>query len=345
MSLLSCENLVDDLPLSRFPEIKAKLVMTAFISPNDTAIIVNIRESTPLFGTFKTSKNGPFYVTPTGDTVYYDYNRNDIVNNAIVKISDGNKTMIIPFDSKRSDYIISTKNFKIEPGKTYILTAENSLAKVEASTKVPNEVVNINNFKIDTLSKLVDIFEEDSITKRITNKKINSTAYNIQYEWQDVANTKNYYFINGFLQFLQDVPTTTNGKDVIYNKIKGQYRIQWSNLYFDTKAFLDDFNKNGEKIISPLGEVFENSQFYGSSSISINGKLYKSKPIEKDSRKIVMKLYNISKEFYDYEISLYKSIDADENPFAEPTPIYTNVKNGLGCFAGYNTTEKVVEIK
>ena len=343
-SLLSCTTLVDDIPLSRFPDIRAKLVMSAFIAPNDTAIVVNLTESTPLFGSFKTNNDGPFYITPLGDTIYYDYNRNDIVKNAIVKISDGNKTINIPFDSNKNNYSIETRNFKIEAGQTYTLTAENNIGKVEATTKVPFEEIQINNFKIDTTNKLIDIFEEDSITKRYSQKKINTKGYKIQYNWQDVFNIKNYYYLKGYLEYFQETPQITNNKDVIYIKSKIQTRIQWSNLYYDTKAFLDDFNKNGENIIGPVGEIYEISQF-GGFNISINGKNYKAKPIEKDNRKMILQLYNLSKEFYAYQISLYKSIDGNDNPFAEPSPVFTNVKNGLGCFAGYTKTEVMVDLK
>ncbi|TAH12534.1 MAG: DUF4249 family protein, partial [Runella slithyformis] len=41
---------------------------------------------------------------------------------------------------------------------------------------------------------------------------------------------------------------------------------------------------------------------------------------------------------------LIESFDGD-NPFSEPTLIPSNIKGGLGCFAGYNRTNFTVKMR
>lgn len=46
-------------------------------------------------------------------------------------------------------------------------------------------------------------------------------------------------------------------------------------------------------------------------------------------------LKHVSKEYYDYHQKLYKTQNSN-GPFSEPVPMYTNITNGLGIFAGFN---------
>jgi len=47
-------------------------------------------------------------------------------------------------------------------------------------------------------------------------------------------------------------------------------------------------------------------------------------------------LLNVDVHYYKYHKSL--SSNNEDNPFAEPTLIYTNINGGLGVFAAYNKT-------
>lgn len=50
------------------------------------------------------------------------------------------------------------------------------------------------------------------------------------------------------------------------------------------------------------------------------------------THKVVVRLYHIDKHYFTYS----RSVDNyDEMPFSEPTPIYSNVENGLGCFGSF----------
>ncbi|MBN2777107.1 MAG: DUF4249 family protein, partial [Bacteroidales bacterium] len=52
------------------------------------------------------------------------------------------------------------------------------------------------------------------------------------------------------------------------------------------------------------------------------------------------KFRSISKEMYDYRKSLIKHVynqqTGDVQLFGDPVPMFSNIKNGLGVFAGYS---------
>ena len=52
--------------------------------------------------------------------------------------------------------------------------------------------------------------------------------------------------------------------------------------------------------------------------------------------KAVVELNNITSDHYKYRRSYTAYQDAEENPFAEPVLLFTNVKNGYGIFSTYN---------
>jgi hypothetical protein len=53
-------------------------------------------------------------------------------------------------------------------------------------------------------------------------------------------------------------------------------------------------------------------------------------------------LMNVSEEYYLYMRSLENITYGD--PFSEPSLVYSNITNGLGCFAGFNGSVVEVEI-
>ncbi len=53
----------------------------------------------------------------------------------------------------------------------------------------------------------------------------------------------------------------------------------------------------------------------------------------------------ISKHFYDYGTTYRVQRETDDNPFAEPVQVTTNVKNGFGIFGGFNRRKLDVQIR
>ncbi len=46
--------------------------------------------------------------------------------------------------------------------------------------------------------------------------------------------------------------------------------------------------------------------------------------------------YSLSKTYYDYSTTFDLHAEVQDNPFAEPVQVHTNVENGFGIFAGFN---------
>lgn len=52
-----------------------------------------------------------------------------------------------------------------------------------------------------------------------------------------------------------------------------------------------------------------------------------------------VRFLTLSKDFFEFATSYQKQKNNSNNPFAEPTQVYSNVENGLGVFAGFSVTE------
>jgi hypothetical protein len=324
---LSCETILEDVPTKSLPELKEKLVLTSFISPQDSVISVKVTVSSPLFGEYK-SQYGGFSVL-NGDTTLYFKSNN--IPDAIVTLSTGNQSITISYDKKTQFYSVPTARFKIEAGKTYTLKAKSKNLEVEATTVVPLETIKIEKYSIDSTAQIG--FRKDTIQ-----------GFEVKLEWADLVGKTNYYRLKGEWSYMKEFPLfkTVNNQQVIQYQARPQVDyFRWDkNDFSNLKSYIDDNNSDGKTIYSPTGIIYE-SRSYSSSNGSPTTPSRRAKGIST----IRLELMNISKEYYDYATSLIKSNEANNNPFAEPVPVFSNVKNGLGCFAGYNKSELVLKVK
>jgi hypothetical protein len=321
LAMMSCESNVENLPLKYLPEFKEKLVITSFISPQDTVIYVKLTASTPLFGQIK-GQSDYYVIEPNGDTTYYQ--KSNVVKDATVTLSSDNQSVRLPYQSKNEVYSIPANAFKIEAGKTYTLRAVTKDKEVEAKTTIPLENIKIDTYTIQPITKIV--WNNDTIR-----------GYDVQFKWKDLAQKVNYYKANVEIEYWKSVPVVQNGT-VVYENIYENSNISWSDTDYDKiENYFDDLKFDGKEIITPIGKIYKN----GGRIITFNGKNYASKDLK--SSVLRLQLLNLSKEFYDYHQSIITYYQTGGNPFAEPVPIFNNVKNGLGCFAGYNKSEIVIK--
>ena len=54
-----------------------------------------------------------------------------------------------------------------------------------------------------------------------------------------------------------------------------------------------------------------------------------------------VRFLTLSRDFFEFATSYQKQKLNNNNPFAEPTQVYSNIENGLGIFAGFAVTEVV----
>ena len=136
------------------PEIKTEMVVGCFICPQDTEIKVTITLSNPVFS------DG------------YKNDKSQNIKDAVVTISNGILSIIIPYDESRKDYRISTSSFPILAGKTYYLSVTNVLyGTTSGRCTVPSLNITSTDISFDTSG---------------TNKQI-------ILNWQDIPGQINYY--------------------------------------------------------------------------------------------------------------------------------------------------------
>ncbi|MEM0995590.1 MAG: DUF4249 domain-containing protein [Bacteroidota bacterium] len=101
---------------------------------------------------------------------------------------------------------------------------------------------------------------------------------------------------------------------------------------------VDAGNVSGEGVwyYTDEGVYFSNAQFMG---------VEKEFSIFVDSDRLVgkddlqLRIVSLSEEFFEFARSYQQQQLNAGNPFAEPVPVYSNVENGLGIFAGFAVSE------
>lgn len=68
-------------------------------------------------------------------------------------------------------------------------------------------------------------------------------------------------------------------------------------------------------------------------------------PFVLDKSKLHIELHSLSKDAYKFCSSYARKIAAQDDFYSEPTVIFTNIKNGLGIFAGENITKRDILIQ
>lgn len=196
------------------------------------------------------------------------------------------------------------------PERTYsIKVLYPGLPEAVASVKMP-ETVPID--KIDTVL----------MASRID--KLYSICFN------DPGEESNYYFLKFFVTGLGLAPFSC---DTTINISERDFTPEF--LYNEKFIFSDKLfdGKNAEvKFLIPsvIGDLIFNipTWAYDCSHIVINKTV---------SRKMYIKLYSCSEEFYLYYKSYRTTIERGDDIFYEPVKVYSNVKNGYGILAAYNT--------
>jgi len=135
-----------------------------------------------------------------------------------------------------------------------------------------------------------------------------------------------YTYINADIYF-----TDTQGTDNYYMFYCEQvsYSLTWSvPMVFEISgaenAYFTDTGKDGARFKMTLQPV----------GVGSDG----------DSSFLKVYLLNTDKAYYDYKKSL-DNYNSGDDPFTEPSPVYTNVTGGLGIFAAYTIDSLIFRLK
>jgi len=281
---------------------ESKLVISAFISPDDDTISVYVEESISAFS--KTTKRP-----------------DDAYPYATVELSDGENTITLSYKeySKKINFTIhnykvyckpQSSSFKIDYGKTYYLKVSAPDGRVaKASCTVPE--------KINYTSEVQFKVEKD-------NTHLYSDGnYTVLASWIDIPDKNNYYR-------LIDVrlPYEYPCKDIDGSICKN---IDGSPLYYSgsegtnwDRSFISDEGHQGSTL--------KLNGSYSIPSVWVGGSPIEQKDIK--FKPFQYRLINMDEHFYKYLENNARYVEANQ-PFIEPISIYSNIEGGLGIFGSY----------
>ncbi|WP_428654710.1 DUF4249 domain-containing protein [Runella sp.] len=234
-------------------------------------------------------------------------------NDAVVTLSNQGKSITIPFDYKSGSYSIKATEMPIIVGQTYDLKVIRNGETVESSCTVP-KAVTIQEIKQDSV-------DSRSIFSSSPNF-IPPKDYLYRIVWKDITGEPNYYRVGGYAYQVERIPASTDRFEERPNIVQLSFRE--NNRFGD---LLSDERNDGIQFVSNNG--------------ILPGYFSYNRNIIYSTRRVELFLLSCEKTYYDYHRAV-RSFD-DDNPFAEPSLIPSNIKNGLGCFAAYNRSVVVLK--
>ena len=308
-ALEACETVVDiDLP----PE-PTRLVVNSFITP-DYDVSVRVSKSKSVLDS-----------SPSGSFTYVE-------GAQITLFEDGTDVARLAPEDEYGGY---TTSFRPRAGHRYaVQVVAEGLEAVEASSDIVPAVA-IRELTADS------IFTESGYNCVDDDcSPYYSKDYRFQLRLTDPGDRDDFYEIVGYTTVLDSFPTaeTENG-ETIFEKTTYQYPI--------------DFTTDDPAVENPEFSV-DGDSFYGSSLLFTDeifaGRSYTinfttNHSYGSDLTKVVIELRTLSRDRYEYLRSRHLQDYHAGNPFSEVVPVYTNIENGFGIFAGYSTDSVVVVLE
>ena len=245
------------------------------------------------------------------DCKWIEDDRQEAIKNAKVEISDGTKsTMFLLYeDNLKSFYYVDSISFKFQEGKKYDLNILSDGKEINSSMTIPNgaEILKIA-YDTSAMSKL-ELKNGLSTVNRDVNLSIE-------------INGKDYYCFVSAVVFGSCFIQTASGS--INKKIE-------KHIYFNTDPTLP-MKLDGKNNFNVTDKL----------SLSTNHSIV-SYTLEFDS--IQYYTVTIEENYYEYLKSKKLQSSSQNDPFAEPSLLYSNVYNGLGIFTGIASRKSIATFK
>lgn len=321
------------------PAHEPKLAISGYIYPDSCTVIVSVSENTfpKSFGPIHMIVDDHMKVTLYEDGVFYDslrpYSKHVVGINAMDSIQNG---------------YVSMK--KAKPGATYrIEVTYPGYPTVSAETTVPLPVSIIS-----AETDFVPTVDHSLIYPEVI---FYSIIRILNFNFVDPAGQNNYYLLNLFAKessapadsnysmnlenclLFEHIETgdandidyfgnanTRLFSDVYFNGSAYQFRYRYGTMSDPDKPsyipdyVIDDLNRNSDSL---------NILSYG----------YSPTWISYVPDEVTVRLYTISEEYYKYNRSKLKYMEAEQDPNSEPVILYSNVTGGYGIFAGISYSE------
>ncbi len=269
----------------------------------ETVIEVDLPKYTPklvIDGSFSPGNHWQLLVSKSTDIL--DLNDPGHINNASIKIISDNEEIELNYDSPSTNLYVN-KNQIPEVGKRYTLQVSvPGYETVTAKSIIPSPTQIISY-------STTNYVENDFGYKR--------NLVELTLTLKDKPGEDNYYHLAIYEQY--------SDRSTDYQKI-------WFST--DNAAIVSE---NGEGIgddvsFSGDGAVFSDFLFSGDEYKIKLKEIYHS-----EDTPLIIALSAITEELFQYKKG-FDNGNREAGPFSEPEPHYTNIENGLGIFAGFNTT-------
>ncbi len=235
------------------------------------------------------------------------------ITDALVTIYNKNGETIETLSlSSTSDYAYKGKLVPQED-ETYSIIAEIKGEKFSATSRVP-KVVAISSVQVDSVDGNVPYanvgikFSDPSVEKNYYSIKIIETGYEV----------RNYNGTND---------TTYYEREGSFLPLDPKYQENSDDGFFD-----DDYIPRSNEVF------FQDDLFDGQAYV------FRLRPYSgRGATRTRVVLLSVSEEYYNYFRTKKIQDRGDLDPFSQPAQVYSNIKNGVGIFAGYGVS--VVEVK
>lgn len=221
---------------------------------------------------------------------------------------------------------------KPKAGKSYRVVVNSNGKQIEAETAIPNqaEVISVDtssvkneygNRRINYKVKIKDPAGDDYYRIVVMNEQLTQVSY------ADAKHIRKYYYNTVQYWINSDDPVFNSvynnmGEDIIDMGPENDYNISPDD-YFKGKEYSVQFqmSPNGYGYYSPYSSGYD----YNPNS-----------PYKMIFERQTIHIQKLSKDLYNYLKYIKLHNHYRDNPFSEPVPVYSNVKNGTGIFAGFN---------
>ncbi|MEQ8412975.1 MAG: DUF4249 domain-containing protein [Imperialibacter sp.] len=257
-----------------------------------------------------------FQVQLTASQNILSNNQFSTIPEATVNIYDGEILVETLVQNSEDGYKGTLKPLK---GHTYTIEA----SKTNYKTVTATDVVPSQNVK---LSKV-------TFAKK-TNDEYNQQQYSMTIEFDDPKG-ENYYEIGLYGPELRYERDEDTGEYVVVDTVIIQYPIDSEDGIFTVEQYYSDrFWTFSDDVVD--GKTVK---------INFNTYIYPFWNETVDEVEVLVAVREISYSMFKYKqtANLQRSLDGD--PFAEPVPVYNNVKNGYGIFGAYQQTTSTVTVR
>lgn len=271
------------------------------------------------------SPDGEFLVHVSQSCHVTDLNCDfNFVENATVNLKDESGNILSSLEHV-GDGIYKLEDINIKHDEEYQLevsTGNTSLESVTSKNHVPKDVK----------CKFLGV-EEKEIAGRI------SWAFDIEID--DDPSAENYYVISGVSDAVVDTNTISISETNGYIEPLMKHISEDRNSDNTEIALAADFYQYPLQAVYLTDKSFNGKTYKTTVAINVNELMYTVL-----SGELISELHvkSVSKEMYEYLTSIERKKVRVADPFSEPIPVFSNIENGIGIFAGFAQKEFAIDL-